>query len=183
MIKTDGRGFRLHSEVWVPRSRAEVFEVFADAFRLEELTPPWLNFEVLTPAPIKMREGVRIDYRLRLHGIPVWWKTDITQWMPPCRFQDSQLRGPYRRWIHTHTFLEQRGGTRIIDEVDYAVPGGRLIHWMFVRRDLQRIFRYRQQQLPRVLKVEAESCRSEPVTITRQMPRDRTPAYSRGSQS
>ncbi len=170
-MKIIEREFRLYSEVWVPRSRGEVFEIFADVFQLEELTPPWLAFEVLTPAPIKMREGVRIDYRLRLHGIPVWWKTDITQWMPPFRFQDSQLRGPYRHWIHTHTFQQEQGGTRIIDEVSYAVPGGRVIHWLFVRGDLQRIFEYRQRQLPRVLGVAAEECRSEPVTITGQMPR------------
>lgn len=133
--------------MWVPLSRNEVFDFFADAFNLEAITPPWLSFSVKTPAPIVMSTGTLIDYRLRLHGIPITWQTLISVWEPPFRFVDQQLRGPYRVWHHEHTFEEQDGGTLVRDTVDYAVPGGAFIHWLLVRRDVSRIFDYRTQQL------------------------------------
>jgi ligand-binding SRPBCC domain-containing protein len=142
----------LHSyraELWLPQPRPVVFAFFAEARNLEAITPPWLNFEVLTPAPIALRPGARIDYRLRLHGIPFRWQTEITAWEPPCRFIDSQRKGPYRRWVHTHTFTERDGGTWCTDDVSYAVPGGALIERLFVRRDVERIFAFRAAALRR----------------------------------
>ena len=127
------------AELWLPRPRPEVFAFFAEARNLEAITPPWLKFEVLTPAPIAMRAGTLIDYRLRLHGFPIRWRTEITLWEPPVRFADTQLRGPYRLWEHTHTFVEKDGGTLCRDEVRYAVPGGALIERLFVRRDVEKI--------------------------------------------
>ncbi len=135
------------TECWVPRKREDVFEFFADALNLEAITPPWLSFSVLTPGPIVMRIGARIDYRLRLHGVPFRWQTEITRWQPPFSFVDEQRRGPYRRWVHTHTFEEHGGGTLCSDSVVYAVPGGRLIDRLFVRRDVQRIFNFRHRAL------------------------------------
>src|SRR5579871_2259342 len=99
------------TELWLPRDRPAVFSFFADAHNLETLTPPWLNFEVLTPRPIEMRAGAKIDYQLRVHGIPLRWQSEITAWQPPSQFVDAQRRGPYRQWIHTHTFEEKNGGT------------------------------------------------------------------------
>ena len=135
------------TELWLPRPRAEVFAFFADARNLESLTPPWLNFKILTPAPIPMRPGTRIDYRLRVHGLPLRWQSEITVWDPPHKFADEQRRGPYRRWVHTHTFEESRGGTRCGDRVEYAVLGGGLVNRLFVKRDVERIFQYRQEVL------------------------------------
>jgi ligand-binding SRPBCC domain-containing protein len=134
----------LNVALWLPVGRDEVFSFFADAFNLEAITPPWLKFSVLTPGPIAMRAGTLIDYRLRVHGLPLRWRSQITVWDPPFRFVDEQRRGPYRRWIHTHSFEEIDGGTLCRDEVHYAVPGGRFIHWLLVRRDVERIFAYRQ---------------------------------------
>jgi ligand-binding SRPBCC domain-containing protein len=142
--------FTLEAELWLPRRREEVFPFFADAFNLEALTPPWLKFEVLTPRPIEMRAGLRIDYRLRLRGLPLRWQSEITAWEPPCRFVDEQRRGPYRAWIHEHTFAERDGGTLAQDVVRYGVIGGRLVNTLFVRRDVERIFRYRQKKLREV---------------------------------
>ena len=139
------------AELWLPRPRPEVFAFFADARNLEAITPPWLKFEVLTPAPIAMRAGTLIDYRLRLHGFPIRWRTEITLWEPPVRFADTQLRGPYRLWEHTHTFVEKDGGTLCRDEVRYAVPGGALIERLFVRRDVEKIFAFRQETMRRRL--------------------------------
>jgi ligand-binding SRPBCC domain-containing protein len=140
-----------HAELWLPRPRPEVFAFFADARNLEAITPPWVKFEVLTPAPIEMRAGTLIDYRLRVHGFPIRWRTEITLWEPPFRFADTQLRGPYRRWVHTHGFEEKDGGTLCLDDVSYAVPGGALIERLFVRRDVERIFAYRQETMRRLL--------------------------------
>ena len=105
----------------------EVFRFFQDAHNLEALTPDFLKFEVLTPKPIEMRTGALIDYRIRLRGIPLRWRTEITDWNPPHSFVDQQLRGPYRQWHHTHEFVEQDGGTLCTDRVRYRVLGGALI--------------------------------------------------------
>jgi ligand-binding SRPBCC domain-containing protein len=137
----------LTAELWLPQDHDVVFSFFADARNLEAVTPPWLRFAVLTPEPIVMRAGARIDYRLRVHGLPFRWQSEITVWKPPFRFVDEQRRGPYRRWSHMHTFEEQDGGTLCRDVVEYAVPGGRFIHWLIVRRDVERIFAYRQEFL------------------------------------
>jgi ligand-binding SRPBCC domain-containing protein len=139
--------FVLQTELWLPRPQSEVFHFFAEAHNLEAITPPWLRFEVLTPAPLEMRAGALIDYRIRVHGIPIRWRTEITEWNPPRSFVDVQLRGPYTLWHHTHTFEERDGGTLCADQVRYRPRGGALIHWLFVRRDVERIFVYRQQRL------------------------------------
>ena len=139
--------YQLSAEQWLPKPLDEVFPFFADAYRLQDLTPPFLDFRVLTPRPVEMYRGTKIDYRLKLHGIPIRWKSEISEWQPPVRFVDRQLKGPYRLWHHLHTFEECDGGTLVRDLVDYAVPGGRLIHWLVVRRDLVKIFEYRRQQL------------------------------------
>ncbi|HUA75919.1 MAG TPA: SRPBCC family protein [Solirubrobacteraceae bacterium] len=137
----------------VPLERA--FEFYARARNLETITPPWLGFGMLTPEPIEMREGALIDYRLRLHGVPVRWQTRIEAWEPPLRFVDVQLRGPYALWEHTHTF-EPDGEEAVVigDRVRYALPFGplgRLAHAAFVGRDLRRIFDYRGEAVAKEL--------------------------------
>lgn len=151
------RVFTLQTELWLPRPRAEVFPFFAEARNLEAITPPWLRFEVLTPAPLELRAGALIDYRLRVHGIPLRWRTEITVWQPPHRFTDVQRRGPYRLWEHTHTFAERDGGTWCSDHVRYRPRGGALVHWLFVRRDVERIFAFRQQRLAALFPAPAGS--------------------------
>jgi ligand-binding SRPBCC domain-containing protein len=138
---------RLEAVQFLPQSREQLFEFFADAFQLQTITPAWLHFRVLTPPPIAITAGALIDYRLRLHGIPLRWRSCIRVWEPPWRFVDEQVRGPYRRWHHEHVLEEVAGGTRCIDRVDYSVAGGRWVDWLLVRRDVQRIFTYRQQKL------------------------------------
>ena len=142
--------FRLTTELWVPSPIEEVFAFFSDAHNLEVLTPALLRFEVLTPAPIAMHPGTLIDYKLRLRGVPIRWRTEITQWDPPNSFVDTQLKGPYNLWHHTHRFEALEGGTRCEDEVLYRVFGGRLIQWLIVRRDVEAIFAYRQEQMARL---------------------------------
>ena len=137
----------LKTEIWLPQKRTTVFNFFADPRNLEELTPRWLHFKILTPLPLPMKPGVLIDYRLRLYGIPLHWQSKITAWEPPSRFVDTQTRGPYSSWIHEHTFAELGGGTVVGDTVVYAVPGGRIVNQLLVAPDLERIFRYRHEVL------------------------------------
>jgi ligand-binding SRPBCC domain-containing protein len=141
------RTFHFRGEQWLPRPLDEVFPFFSDARNLEKLTPDWLRFDVLTPGPIEMSVGTTIDYRLKWHGIPMRWTSEIAAWEPPHRFVDRQIRGPYRLWHHEHRFEADDGGTRIIDEVEYAVWGGALANRLGVARDIERIFAHRQRVL------------------------------------
>lgn len=134
----------------VPRPRQEVFDFFADAHNLERITPPSLHFRILTPAPIELRAGALIDYRLSLLGVPFSWRTEIEAWEPATRFVDRQLRGPYRSWHHTHTFEDAPGGTRMTDRVAYEVPLGPLgevARLLFVRRQVEAIFDHRRRAI------------------------------------
>ena len=129
----------------VPPERA--FAFYGDALNLEPLTPPWLHFEVTTPGEIELAAGSLLDYKLKLHGIPIRWQTKIETWEAPRRFVDTQARGPYSLWEHTHTFEPAGEGETVIgDRVRYAIPFGplgTLAERLFVRRDLRRIFDYR----------------------------------------
>jgi ligand-binding SRPBCC domain-containing protein len=139
------------TEQWFPRRPEEVFSFFSDALNLELITPPWLRFKVLTVSPVEMKEGTVIDYRLKLRGIPLRWQSQITAWEPPHRFVDQQRRGPYRLWIHEHTFVESNGGTLARDRVEYSVPGGMLVQKLFVEPELKRIFAYRSRKMQEIL--------------------------------
>ena len=145
----------LEREQWVPCPPEPTFELFSDAFALERITPPWLDFQVISSGPLEMREGALIRYALRLHGLPLRWLTRIEVWEPPHRFVDVQLRGPYRLWIHSHTFLPRDDGTAIVDRVRYQLPLGvlgELARLAVVRRDLERIFDYRQAAVSSALR-------------------------------
>ena len=150
-----GREELLIREQRVELPLESTFEIYGDALNLEEITPPWLGFRVTTPAPIEMRAGTVIEYRLRLHGIPVRWKTRIETWEPPHRFVDVQLSGPYALWHHTHEFEPLGEGAALIrDRVRYRIrfgPFGRLALALFVRRDLERIFDYRREAVSRLI--------------------------------
>ena len=150
-------GVTLHREMIVPASLADTFAFFADASNLGRLTPPWLNFTILTPMPVVMRPGVAIDYLVSLYRLPIPWRSRIDVWEPGVRFVDRQEVGPYRWWRHEHRFEPASGGTLVIDRVEY-VPRGRWFTSEFVRRDLERIFAYRQDALRALLRSDARRC-------------------------
>lgn len=136
----------LERELVVPAPLPEVAAFFERPENLGIITPPWMAFRLATPGPIEMREGARIDYTLRVAGLPVRWRTLIALWEPGVRFVDEQERGPYRRWRHLHEFSAVPGGTRVRDRVDYEVGWwwlGELAHALYVKRTLARIFDYR----------------------------------------
>src|SRR3954462_4588016 len=145
----------LRREQLLPGSPDDVFPFFADAGNLEAITPPSLAFSLTTPRPIAMQVGTIIEYRLRLHGLPIRWLTQIEAWEPGVRFVDRQLRGPYALWHHTHEFEpDPRGGTLMRDTVRYALPfgaAGGAAHALFVQRDLERIFDFRVKEVSRRL--------------------------------
>jgi ligand-binding SRPBCC domain-containing protein len=136
----------LKYEQYIDRPIGDVFDFFSRPENLAHITPASLGFVILTPSPIEMRVGALISYTIRLAGIRVRWTSMITQYEPPKRFIDEQLKGPYTFWHHTHSFREHGNGTLITDEVKYAIPFGFLgeaVRRIFVRRQLDRIFSYR----------------------------------------
>lgn len=137
-------------EILIKHSIDAVFDFFSKAENLNLITPPDLSFKIITPLPVEMKNGTIIDYKIKLNGLPFSWKTEITAWEPPFRFVDTQLKGPYKVWIHEHTFTETPQGTVIKDSVDYLPKGWiaePLIHNLFVRKRLEYIFDYRQKKL------------------------------------
>jgi ligand-binding SRPBCC domain-containing protein len=146
-IDDRGRAFRLSVERIVEAELEEVFAFFAEPRNLERITPPWLRFRIVGEPP-PMARGALIDYRLRLHGMPLSWRTEITDWEPPHRFVDVQRRGPFARWAHEHTFAATPAGTLMRDTVDYSMALPRLSNRLVVARDLRAIFAYRHAVLP-----------------------------------
>ena len=143
----------LRCEQWVPRPLEDVFAFFADAYNLERITPPFLRFSVRSMSTPAIRGGTEIAYRLRLHGLPVSWRSRIEAWEPPFRFTDVQVRGPFRLWHHQHEFTPEQRGTRIRDTVHYRTPclwlqRTPLLAW--VDRDLEQVFLYRQLVIERL---------------------------------
>ncbi|MEI7705884.1 MAG: SRPBCC family protein [Deltaproteobacteria bacterium] len=147
----------------VPLPREKVFAFFADAGNLEAITPTFLHFAIIPPAPQVIREGSIINYRLSLFGFPFHWRTRIAAWQPGVRFVDVQERGPYALWHHTHTFADVEGGTRVEDRVEYRLPLGPLgevAHPIMVRRTLARVFDHRRKRIAELLGPEPGSRRA-----------------------
>ena len=143
----------LSTRLEIPLPVETVFQFFARAENLQRLTPPELQFQILTPTPIDIRQGTLIDYQLGLFGLKFRWKTEITNWDPPHQFIDVQLKGPYREWIHTHRFIPTSKGTAILDDVQYQLPFSPIgdLAYPVVRLQLARIFGYRQTAVRRLL--------------------------------
>lgn len=152
MSPAQGPTHRLVRTQSIPRPRGTVFAFFADASNLEEITPPFLRFRILTPAPVEMRAGARIDYALSLFGVPLRWRTRITAWEPGVRFVDEQESGPYAVWRHAHEFESDGASTLVRDVVDYSLPMGplgSLAYALLVERTLRRIFDFRREAIRR----------------------------------
>ena len=135
---------------WTPKPLNDVFDFFSDVKNLEELTPPLLNFRVVGKSTENIQEGTKIDYKLKIHGVPAKWTSLITNWQPMTQFADVQLKGPYAKWHHLHLFRSLAGGVLIEDKVVYRLPfsrfGGNFLH-KFIRKDVKTIFSYRRKRI------------------------------------
>jgi hypothetical protein len=140
--------YTLDSIQFINKPIEDVFEFFSNPDNLSVITPPKLGFKILTPTPIKMSVGCLIDYKIYLMGIPIHWRTLITNFDPPHTFIDQQIKGPYTIWHHTHTFQKVDGGVEIKDRVVYSIPFsilGRILNFLWIRKDLENIFNYRKK--------------------------------------
>jgi ligand-binding SRPBCC domain-containing protein len=147
------RCYRLTREQWIPKPLDEAFAFFARPENLEEITPPFLKFHIVQ-ADRELHAGSLIRYRLRVHGLPMRWTSQITVWDPPHRFVDIQVKGPYALWRHQHEFAADGDGTRIGDDVQYALPFGflgQMAHAIMVRRDVEGIFEFRRKKLEELM--------------------------------
>lgn len=147
------RCYRLTREQWIPKPLDEAFAFFARPENLEEITPPFLKFHIVQ-GERELHAGSLIHYRLRVHGLPMRWTSEITVWDPPHRFVDVQVKGPYALWQHQHEFAADGDGTRISDDVQYALPFGflgQIAHAIMVRRDVEGIFEYRRKKMEELL--------------------------------
>jgi len=144
--------YLLEREQWLWRPLEEVFQFFSRPENLQAITPDWLDFKMVE-TPAQLRPGALIQYRLRWHGLPIRWTTEISEWNPPHGFVDRALKGPYALWNHEHLFSERNGGTTMRDRVTYALPFGpigRLAHRLSVRRDVESIFDFRAAAMRRL---------------------------------
>ena len=142
--------YKLETEQLIKSNIKKVFDFYATPKNLNLITPPFLNFKILGNKVSRTSEGMIFQYRLNLHKIPIFWKSKIEEWNPPLKFVDKQLIGPYLKWHHQHHFEKINNYTKVIDIVDYIVPGGSLIHNLFVKKDLINIFNYRKEALNKI---------------------------------
>jgi ligand-binding SRPBCC domain-containing protein len=147
------RTYIFEQETIIGNPLNEVFQFFSNAENLAKITPDNLKFQIKSPLPIKMEAGTLIDYQIKIYNIPFHWRTKITVWDPPVRFVDVQLTGPYKMWIHEHSFEELGGSTKMSDKIQYQVPGGLfapLVHRLRVKKDVENIFKFREKIIKQI---------------------------------
>jgi len=146
------RTYILEREQWLPRPIDEVFTFFSRPENLHMITPSWLDFRMVE-APKALAVGSLIRYRLRWHGVPIRWTTEISEWNAPHGFVDRAVSGPYALWNHEHWFVAKDGGTTMRDRVTYALPlgwAGGVAHWMLVKGDTEELFDFRARTMRRL---------------------------------
>lgn len=146
---------KLNRTVFIPAPIEQVFDFFSLADNLNLITPPWLKFQIKTPGPIRMELNTSIDFALKINGIPIKWRSEITEWHPPGSFTDKQVKGPYAIWEHKHNFFAKDNGTIMEDIITYSVPGfifEPVVYTLFVGWRLKKIFAFREAKILEVFK-------------------------------
>lgn len=144
-----------NAEQFLPISIQKAWDFFSSAKNLAIITPPEMQFNILTKFDdAEIYEGMLIEYKLKpLLGIPVYWKTEICKVDKPYLFTDKELKGPYKIWEHTHTFIEKENGVLMKDQVKYELPFGilgQIAHTLLVRKKIENIFKYREKVLKKL---------------------------------
>lgn len=148
--KSPSKFFRFRQYQYVDKPIDEVFEFFSEAKNLERITPSQLSFRIDSQSTDEIQEGTKFVYRLKIHGVPAKWKTNITNWNPPYEFVDWQEKGPYAVWFHNHLFVPAGSGTLLVDEVKFVLPFRWITNWLvgwFIKMDVKNIFKYRYQYI------------------------------------
>lgn len=145
----------LERSQFLPIALDQAWEFFSSPRNLAVITPPAMGFLVHEPFDDRpAHTGQRITYTVRpILRIPLTWVTLIDEVDAPHHFIDTQLKGPYKRWWHKHTFTAVHGGTMMQDRVEYELPFGplgELAHGIFVRQQLKAIFEFRNRTLERL---------------------------------
>jgi ligand-binding SRPBCC domain-containing protein len=144
--------YQIHEELELAVSLEEAWDFISSPANLKEITPPYMGFEISSPGlPDKIYPGLMISYWVRpLLGIKMAWLTEITHVKEPYYFVDEQRAGPYALWHHEHRLSPTEKGLLMTDMVTYRLPAGPLgdvAHQVFVRKQLEGIFSYREQVL------------------------------------
>jgi ligand-binding SRPBCC domain-containing protein len=137
----------------LPRPLQEVFDFFLSPANLVRISPPELHMALVEGPPL-VELGSRIVLKGRRWGIPQRVVSEITAFDPPASFTDTQVKGPFRKWVHTHRFEAVPEGTRVHDRVEYEPPGGLLglvVRTALIEQDLQWVFEYRTKKLTELL--------------------------------
>ena len=144
--------YKLETIQFIPISLSTAWDFFSSPKNLSRITPPEMGFQILSELPEgPIYKGLQIDYRVKpLLGIPMHWKTEIGETDSVSFFTDTQLKGPYKKWEHTHTFVATDKGVWMTDVVVYELPFGFIGKWahsLFIRKKIEQIFQYRKQIL------------------------------------
>lgn len=151
--------YHLHKKLRISAAPDEVWNFFSSPGNLQKITPPYMNFRVLDcPDTNSISEGMLITYRVSpVLKLPLTWVTLIDTVKPGASFSDTQLNGPYKLWRHVHTFEEKDGAVIMTDDVTYALPLGplgSLAHRLFVKKQLEDIFHYRETAIRKIFTVD-----------------------------
>jgi ligand-binding SRPBCC domain-containing protein len=129
----------------------------------------------ITPPPVRVtiqrfdrpvRAGSRVIFRLSVGPFGVTWDGTIAEYVDQKYFCDVQNSGPFGAWSHTHAFLAEAGGTRVIDRVEYQPPLGligKLIDPLLVKPSLAYLFKYREKKTRELLERGRQSIRHPAV--------------------
>jgi len=156
--------YKLERTQIIAATLEKTWDFFSSPENLDKLTPANMRFDILTKRPLpRMYEGQILEYKVRpVLGIPLYWRTKITEVRPMKFFIDNQTNGPYNLWRHKHTFEEHRDGVKMKDHVTYSLPMGilgSLVHKFYVQKRLEEIFDYRYKVVDQIFnqKIEVSS--------------------------
>lgn len=130
-----------------------VWKFFSNPENLNEITPPDMNFEIISKnLPLEIYPGLIIEYKIKpFKGYKIHWITEIKNVIPQKLFIDEQIFGPYKFWHHIHLFEEiSLNKTKMIDLVYYRLPFsviGEIVHLILIRKRLIEIFDYRYKTI------------------------------------